>query len=54
MKEIITIGVGGCGINITDMFLREIAQEHRIDLSGTPSKNIADISHYPSVFFDEC
>ena len=54
MKEIISLGVGGCGINLTDNFFREIATEHRIDINGTPIDGIGDMHHMPSVFFDEC
>ena len=53
MKEILSLGIGNCGIALTEQFLTEIAQEHLIDSSGKKIQDKSDSLHYPNIFFDE-
>ena len=56
MKEIITIGVGGCGITLADSLIKQSALEHNIDIS-TGKLEIDQIDNYgksyPLVLFNE-
>jgi hypothetical protein len=34
MREIINLGIGQCGINITEQFYNDLIYEHNIDNKG--------------------
>ena len=35
MREVVTIGVGKCGINMTHKFLDSIREDHDVDQQGS-------------------
>jgi hypothetical protein len=54
MKEVISIGIGNCGLTVNETFFSEIANEHNLSEDGSTTKDFTKEGHYPHIYFDEC
>ena len=55
MREVITIGIGSCGVNVANKFVKISLEEHQIDQTGTSidTNNSNDESKGINVLFKE-
>eukprot|EP00347_Sterkiella_histriomuscorum_P001200 403372941 len=53
MKEILTLGIGGFGINSLDLINQDLSEDHNIGLDGQVLKEDSYGNHYPETYFQE-
>ena len=54
MREIVTLGIGGYGVTITDSMMKAVAKEMKIDQIKDKAEDDNQLkTEYPEVFFEE-
>eukprot|EP00347_Sterkiella_histriomuscorum_P020546 403337394 len=53
MKEILSLGIGGFGVNSLDLINQDLAEDHFIGMDGMINKDDTQNNHYPETYFQE-